>query len=113
MDNVSKVIFTCLAIGYTFLIYQNNELNNEIQSIKDSEVMQLKDLWKIEESYKIALDNQLRIDDIEIRKIPNIENDISILIDTTRLHSNQIELLEDQFGALDLQVQFLTQLAKF
>ena len=71
MDNLSKVIFTCLAIGYTFLIYQNNELNNEIQSIKDSEVMQLKDLWKIEESYKIALDNQLRIDET----ILNTSND--------------------------------------
>lgn len=35
MDNWSKVIFVCLAIGYTLLIYQNNQLKDEINTIKD------------------------------------------------------------------------------
>lgn len=34
MDNVSKVIFTCLAIGYTFLIYQNNQLKDDVETLK-------------------------------------------------------------------------------
>ena len=34
MDNVSKVIFTCLAIGYTFLIYQNNQLKDDLLELQ-------------------------------------------------------------------------------
>lgn len=34
MDNVSKVIFTCLAIGYTFLIYQNNTQQDRIDALE-------------------------------------------------------------------------------
>ena len=36
MDNVSKVIFTGLAIGYTFLIYQNIQLKDDIDDLRAS-----------------------------------------------------------------------------
>lgn len=36
MDNVSKVIFICLAIGFTLLIYQNNEQQKDIDRILDN-----------------------------------------------------------------------------
>lgn len=36
MDNVSKVIFICLAIGFTLLTYQNNEQQKDIDRILES-----------------------------------------------------------------------------
>ena len=35
MDNLSKVIFTCLAICITLLVYQNTQLNNDVDTLKN------------------------------------------------------------------------------
>ena len=46
MDNVSKVIFTCLAIGYTFLIYQNNSLKDDIETLKGYAQLDTDKAWE-------------------------------------------------------------------
>lgn len=35
MDNLSKVIFTCLAICITLLVYQNTQLNDDVDILKN------------------------------------------------------------------------------
>ena len=65
MDNISKVIFTCLAIGYTFLIYQNNELKKDIDGALEMQyTLTLEDRETLDELAELIEVNQSQLEGI-------------------------------------------------
>ena len=69
MDNWSKIIFVCLAIGYTLLIYQNNQLKDEINSIKDQiELKPSSMAVEIENCMELYLSTQQELSDDDLKR---------------------------------------------
>lgn len=60
MDNLSKVIFTCLAISITLLVYQNTQLKNDLDTLRGFVELDTKAQWErieaLENPYKGAID---------------------------------------------------------
>ena len=58
MDNLSKVIFTCLAISITLLVYQNTQLKNDLDTLQGFVELDTKAQWErieaLENPYKDA-----------------------------------------------------------
>lgn len=59
MDNLSKVIFTCLAISITLLVYQNTQLKDEVDTLRGFVELDTKAQWEriesLENPYKGAI----------------------------------------------------------
>ena len=59
MDNLSKVIFTCLAISITLLVYQNTQLKNDLDTLQGFVELDTKAQWlrieALENPYKDAI----------------------------------------------------------
>jgi hypothetical protein len=69
MDNWSKIIFFCLAIGYTLLIYQNNQLKDEINSIKDQIKLKPSSMAvEIENCMELYLSAQQELSDDDLKR---------------------------------------------
>ena len=69
MDNWSKIIFVCLAIGYTLLIYQNNQLKDEINSIKDQIKLKPSSMAvEIESCMELYLSAQQELSDDDLKR---------------------------------------------
>ena len=69
MDNWSKIIFVCLAIGYTLLIYQNNQLKDEINSIKDQIELKASSMAvEIENCMELYLSAQQELSDDDLKR---------------------------------------------
>lgn len=69
MDNWSKIIFVCLAIGYTLLIYQNNQLKDEINSIKDQIKLKPSSMAvEIENCMELYLSAQQELSDDDLKR---------------------------------------------
>lgn len=81
MDNVSKVIFTCLAIGYTYLLYQNNELKEDIETLKGYAQLDTDKAWE-------------RMD-IMAEDIANHEDNLKFLYDNWKEQEKYNEELKD------------------
>jgi hypothetical protein len=69
MDNWSKIIFVCLAVGYTLLIYQNNQLKDEINSIKDQIKLKPSSMAvEIENCMELYLSAQQELSDDDLKR---------------------------------------------
>ena len=69
MDNWSKIIFVCLAIGYTLLIYQNNQLKDELNSIKDQIKLKPSSMAvEIENCMELYLSTQQELSDDDLKR---------------------------------------------
>ena len=69
MDNWSKIIFVCLAIGYTLLIYQNNQLKDEVNSIKDQIKLKPSSMAvEIENCMELYLSAQQELSDDDLKR---------------------------------------------
>lgn len=69
MDKWSKIIFVCLAIGYTLLIYQNNQLKDEINSIKDQIKLKPSSMAvEIENCMELYLSAQQELSDDDLKR---------------------------------------------
>ena len=59
MDNLSKIIFTCLVISITLLVYQNSQLKDEVDTLKGFVELDTKAQWdrieSLENPYKGAI----------------------------------------------------------
>ena len=116
MDNVSKVIFTCLAIGYTFLIYQNNSLKDDIETLKgyaqldtdkawermdimaeditthEDNIKTLYDNWKGQEIYNEEIKDVVNKNASQLKDVTNNQNKLIDAVATIQ------EWLEQNFG---------------
>ena len=96
MDNISKVIFTCLAIGYTFLIYQNNQLKDDAETLKGYAQLDtdktFDEIDKLKSEFESYLDNSVEITN-------NHAESMGVIIKT--MNSNT-EVLESVIDSVEL-----------
>lgn len=99
MDNVSKVIFTCLAIGYTFLIYQNNQLKDDVETLKGYAQLDTDKAWErmdsIEDKIKINYSNfeKQNVYNEELQKvIAEMQVNIDIAFDNFEITNKNLDL---------------------
>ena len=67
MDNLSKVIFTCIAISITLLVYQNTQLKDDVDTLKNRiealenpyevEIFGIEGLVKCDKGFRKITDN--------------------------------------------------------
>ena len=92
MDNVSKVIFTCLAIGYTFLIYQNNELKDDIETLKGYAQLDTDKAWErmntLENQISANYSNFLKHNEILVE----LETNVDIAFQNFDITNNNLDL---------------------
>ena len=103
MDNVSKVIFTCLAIGYTFLIYQNNELKDDVETLRGYAQLDTDKAWErmdsIEDKIKINYSNFERQDvyNQELQKvIAELETNMDIAFQNFGITNDNLDVLDSK-----------------
>ena len=84
MDNLSKVIFTCLAISITLLVYQNTQLKNDLDTLQGFVELDTKAQWvrieALENPYKEGFN--VYVLDICLNSFETISDNLYSLEDT-------------------------------
>ena len=114
MDNVSKVIFTCLAIGYTFLIYQNNQLKDDVETLKGYAQLDTDKAWErmdsIEDKIKINYSNfeKQNVYNEELAKvIADMQVNIDIAFDNFDIGAKNREITDAKIKANSDTIEYI------
>ena len=114
MDNVSKVIFTCLAIGYTFLIYQNNELKGDVEKLKGYAQIDTDKVWKRMDSMAIDIDYNTNINDGLFRGLElqtawnkNMDNVVDDILDDVDDNESEIQAIAESIAEIERSIRRL------
>ena len=114
MDNVSKVIFTCLAIGYTFLIYQNNQLKDDVETLKGYAQLDTDKAWErmdsIEDKIKINYANFEKQDlyNIELAKaVDENSTNINIAFDNFDIANKNLDIADNKIQTNSSKIEHI------
>tara|TARA_B100000242_G_C42864928_1_gene401453 strand:- start:200 stop:559 length:360 start_codon:yes stop_codon:yes gene_type:complete len=103
MDNMSKIIFFCLAVITTLLIYQNNQLKENIDLVNE----QIETLTERTENTESRIGTALMLGMDNQKNIGELINWGATDLEYITENSKEIEKLDKKLGQLKNNVEFL------